>query len=52
MDKRTGSETLAVNVYEQLRSAILNGRFAPGERLKSVELAQHFGVSLGVMRDA
>ncbi len=52
MAKRTGSETLAVNVYEQLRSAILNGGFAPGERLKPVELGRGFGVSLGVMREA
>lgn len=50
--KRTGSDTLAVNVYEQLRSAILNGGFAPGERLKPVELGRGFGVSLGVMREA
>jgi len=52
MAKRTGSETLAVNVYEQLRSAILNRALAPGERLKPVELAVQFGVSLGVMREA
>lgn len=52
MAKRTGSETLAVNVYERLRSDILNGRFTPGERLKPVELTSSFGVSLGVMREA
>lgn len=52
MAKRFGSETLAVNVYEQLRAAILNARYAPGERLKPVELCQSFGVSLGVMREA
>ena len=52
MAKRTGSETLAVSVYEQLRSDILNRGFAPGERLKPVELGSRFGVSLGVMREA
>lgn len=43
---------MAVNVYEQLRAAILNGEFQPGERLKQVDLAAGFGVSLGVMREA
>jgi len=52
MAKSAGSETLAVNVYEQLRFAIFNGGFAPGERLKPVELGRRFGVSLGVMREA
>ncbi len=52
MAKSAGSETLALNVYEQLRFAIFNGGFAPGERLKPVELGGRFGVSLGVMREA
>jgi DNA-binding GntR family transcriptional regulator len=52
MAKKAGSETLAVNVFEQLRFAILNGRFAPGERLKPAELSGRFGVSFGVMREA
>lgn len=52
MAKSAGSETLAVNVYEQLRSAILNCKLVPGERLKPVELGRGFGVSLGVMREA
>ena len=50
--KRTGSDTLAVHVYEQLRTAILNAEYQPGERLKQVDLASTFGVSLGVMREA
>jgi DNA-binding GntR family transcriptional regulator len=52
MAKRAGGETLAVSVCEQLHFDILNGGFAPGERLKPVELSAHFGVSLGVMREA
>lgn len=52
MAKRAGGETLAMNVYEQLRTAILNGRLAPDERLKPAELSRHFEVSLGVMREA
>jgi DNA-binding GntR family transcriptional regulator len=50
--KRAGSETLAVSVYEQLRSAILNGKLPPGERLKPAELSTRFEVGLGVMREA
>jgi len=52
MAKRAGSVTLAVGVYEQLRSAILNGRMKPGERLKPMELCARLEVSLGVMREA
>jgi DNA-binding GntR family transcriptional regulator len=52
MAKKAGSETLAVNVYEQVRLAILNGRFAPGERLKPADLSGRYGVSFGVMREA
>lgn len=52
MAKKAGSETLAVNVYEQLRFAILSGSVAPGERLKPAELSGRFGVSFGVMREA
>ncbi len=52
MAKRAGSETLAMSVYEQLRSAILHGEFSPGERLKPAELSTRFAVSLGVMREA
>ncbi len=50
--KRTGGESLAVDVYDQLRADIFNRDFAPGERLRPVELGQRFGVSIGVMREA
>ena len=52
MVKRAGGESLAVDVYERLRGEIFDRRFAPGERLKPVELGDRFGVSLGVMREA
>jgi DNA-binding GntR family transcriptional regulator len=52
MAKKAGSETLAVSVYQQVRFAILNGRFAPGERLKPTELSGRYGVGFGVMREA
>jgi DNA-binding GntR family transcriptional regulator len=50
--RRAGSESLAVDVSEQLRRDIFNRRLAPGERLKPVELGERFGVSVGVMREA
>jgi DNA-binding GntR family transcriptional regulator len=52
MAKRAGGESLAMMVYEQLRSAILNGDRAPGERLKPVDLGAQFEVSLSVVREA
>lgn len=52
MVKRAGGESLAVNVYEQLRYDILDRRFAPGERLMPVDLCRRFGVSISVMREA
>ncbi len=52
MAKRAGGETLALTVYDSLRDAILNGRLAPDERLKPVELSAQFQVSLGVAREA
>jgi len=52
MAKRTGGESLAVDVYDQLRADIFDRRFAPGERLKPAELGDRFGVSISVMREA
>jgi DNA-binding GntR family transcriptional regulator len=52
MAKRTGAESLAVDVYDQLRADIFDRRFAPGERLKPAALGVRFGVSISVMREA
>jgi DNA-binding GntR family transcriptional regulator len=53
MAKRSGGgESLAVDVYEQLRTAIFDRRFAPGERLLPSELGERFRVSLSVTREA
>lgn len=46
------NRTLREQVLEQLRSAILDGAFAPGEKLAEVELAAQFGVSRGTVREA
>lgn len=50
--KHAGGESLAVDVYEQLRNDIFDRRLAPGARLKPMELGKRFGVSISVMREA
>lgn len=52
MVKGRGGESLAVDVYDQLRIDIFDRRFPPGGRLRPVELGQRFGVSISVMREA
>lgn len=53
MAKRGGGESLAVIVYEQLRTGILNsGQYRPGERLKPADLCLQYNVSVSVVREA
>jgi GntR family transcriptional regulator of gluconate operon len=44
--------TLGHRVAEQLRSLIVKGELAPGQRFSEEELAERFGVSRGPVRDA
>jgi len=49
----SGSQaTRSGEVYEALRSDILNSRFEPGSKLKIANLGTRFGVSLSVVREA
>jgi DNA-binding GntR family transcriptional regulator len=43
---------LSGQVYAQLRSALMDGRFVPGERLTIANLAAHFGTSITPVREA
>ncbi|HVT71242.1 MAG TPA: GntR family transcriptional regulator [Trebonia sp.] len=52
MVRTSAAQTLGLSVYEQLRSAILDGRYRPGERLRLTELCAAYGVSPGVLREA
>jgi DNA-binding GntR family transcriptional regulator len=52
MVRTNGAETLGADVYVQLRSDILDGRYLPGERLQPAKLAATYGVSAGVIREA
>lgn len=44
--------SLSERVYETLRSSIISGRFAPGERLVENDLAEDLGVSRAPVREA
>lgn len=46
------SRSLAVDIAERLRAAILDGHFGPGERLREEALARQMGVSRGPIREA
>jgi len=50
--KKAGAETLAGEVAERLRAAVLAGRFHAGEWLRPAELRAEYGVSATVVRDA
>lgn len=43
---------LGEQIYDLLRTAIINGEFAPGQRLSSQELSERFQVSVTPIRDA
>jgi DNA-binding GntR family transcriptional regulator len=47
-----GAATRTEEVYQVLRRDLLNGRIAPGERLKLVELSTRFELSQSVIREA
>jgi DNA-binding GntR family transcriptional regulator len=46
------NRSLAVDIAERLRAAILGGHFGPGERLREEALAKSMGVSRGPVREA
>jgi DNA-binding GntR family transcriptional regulator len=44
--------TLRERALEALRSAIISGRYRPGDHMNEVELGKHLGVSRGTVREA
>jgi DNA-binding GntR family transcriptional regulator len=48
----TASSSRTDEAFQQLRLDILNGRLAPGTRLRVPKLSQDYGVSSGVIREA
>lgn len=51
-DSRVENRTLAEQVYQYLRTEILNERFAPGSELSEVAIAEQLGISRGPVREA
>lgn len=47
-----GARTLIERAYSQLRDDILEGRLAPGEKLRVEHLKAHYGVGAGTLREA
>lgn len=47
-----GARTLIERAYGQLRDDILEGRLAPGEKLRVEHLKAHYGVGAGTLREA
>lgn len=52
MPEQSKSATRTELIYAQLRTDILRGRYTPGQRLRLVELADHFSASQSVIREA
>lgn len=49
---RVENRTLAEQVYQYIRTEILNERFAPGSELSEVAIAEQLGISRGPVREA
>ncbi|GAB1576305.1 GntR family transcriptional regulator [Bordetella petrii] len=50
--KPVKKENLSVRVYNEIRNALINGQYEPGERLIIGELARQMGVSITPVREA
>jgi DNA-binding GntR family transcriptional regulator len=52
VENQTGTVSRTEHVFESLRFDLLESKIQPGERLKLVELADRFGISQTVVREA
>jgi DNA-binding GntR family transcriptional regulator len=50
--KAIGKENLSGRVYSEIRDALMNGQYEPGERLRIAALAEQMGVSITPVREA
>ncbi|HAJ75638.1 MAG: GntR family transcriptional regulator [Gammaproteobacteria bacterium] len=46
------SSTLADEVFDQIRTAIVEGELAPGSKVNEPQLSKHYGISRGPLREA
>jgi DNA-binding GntR family transcriptional regulator len=49
--KQVSKENLSARIYAQLRGALMDGQFEPGERLTISSLAEQFGTSITPVRE-
>jgi DNA-binding GntR family transcriptional regulator len=52
LDDGVGARTLIERAYARLRDDIVEGRIAPGEKLRIEHLKDHYGVGAGTLREA
>lgn len=50
--KTIKKENLSSRVYSEIRNALMDGQFEPGERLTISHIAEHMGVSITPVREA
>jgi DNA-binding GntR family transcriptional regulator len=50
--KTIEKENLSARVYAEIRDALMNGQYEPGERLRIAPLAEQMGVSITPVREA
>lgn len=50
--KKVSRENLTAKVYQQIKEAIMSGRFQPGERVPIRQLAEKMGTSITPVREA
>ncbi|RKP57744.1 GntR family transcriptional regulator [Pararobbsia silviterrae] len=49
---RLEKSNLSSRTYDQIRSALMNGEYSPGERLRIANLAESLGISITPVREA
>jgi DNA-binding GntR family transcriptional regulator len=49
--KGAGPETVGENTYQRIRSDIIFGRLAPGQKLKLEQLKEDYGISVSTLRE-
>ena len=51
-NQSTKPSTLADDVFDQIRNAIVKGRLAPGSKINEPQLSRQYGISRGPLREA
>ena len=51
-NQSTKPSTLADDVFDQIRNAIVKGELAPGSKINEPQLSRQYGISRGPLREA